>query len=327
MSGAPARDVLAADLRQLSGIPGTRDAARACASGAALRIATCGLAAATLVAAGAFTATGCATSRVGIGGDAAGSADAGAIDSRVATPDAHAADAPLTADATPADASSAADANDPGCAISQSATTSPALDGNGDLAKYPATNVTAPGAPLAGTDEVALTWDRTNLYVTVTSDAFLDQYQPLHVYVQTGAAPLAAAVPSTGKEYGGLTPQLPFTATHVIAIRRTSDSGTGPYDGVYTPGSSWDTRATPLTAGTDVFASSDNRTLSARVPWTALGGCPTAMRLTTHVVHGVAANEWKDLLPVTTTPWVAPGGGYFEIDLTQPPPMSGWAVH
>ena len=307
---------------------------RACASGATLRIATRALAAATLVAGAAagVAGAGCATSRVGISGDAAGSADAspGAPDSRRSpAADARAADAASSPDATPADASSAtgADAPESGCTISQSATTSPALDGDGDLAKYAATNVTAPGAPLAGTDEVALTWDRTNLYVTVTSDAFLDPYQPLHIYVETGAAPLAAATPSTGKEYGGLTAQLPFTATHLIAIRRTSDSGTGPYDGVYVPGPAWDTRATPLTAGTDVFASSDNRTLSARVAWTALGGCPTAMRLTLHVVHGVAANEWKDLLPVTATPWVAPGGGYFEIDLTQPPPMSGWAVH
>jgi hypothetical protein len=325
MSGAPASDVLAANRRQLSGIPGTRDAARACASGATLRIATRALAAATLVAAGG---AGCATSRVGIGGDAAGSADAAPPDSRPSAPDARAADAPSAADAHGADAPSATpDAADTTCTISQSATQPPSLDGNGDLAKYAATQVTAPGAPLAGTDEVALTWDRTNLYVTVTSDAFLDPYQPLHVYLETGAAPLAAAVASTGKEYGGLTPKLPFTATHLIAVRRTSDSGTGPYDAVYTPASSWDTRATPLAAGTDVFASSDNRTLSVRVPWTALGGCPTAMRMTIHVVHGVAANEWKDLLPITTTPWVAPGGGYFEIDLTQPPPMSGWAVH
>src|SRR5215471_1148546 len=52
MRGAPASDVLAANRRQLSGIPGPRDAARACASGATLRIATRALAAATLVAAG-----------------------------------------------------------------------------------------------------------------------------------------------------------------------------------------------------------------------------------------------------------------------------------
>jgi hypothetical protein len=54
-----------------------------------------------------------------------------------------------------------------------------------------------------------------------------------------------------------------------------------------------------------------------RTPWTALGGCPLAVRLTP-TVHGVAANEWKDLLPATHTPRMAPGGGYYEIAHGQP---------
>jgi hypothetical protein len=202
------------------------------------------------------------------------------------------------------------------------------LTGTGDLSKYPSDQLLAPGATLSGTDAVAITWDASYLFVTVTSDAFLSDYEPFHLYLETGAAPLGAATPSAGKEYGGLTAALPFTPTHLIAVRRVSDAGTGPYDGVYTPGGApaWATRATPLAEGTDVLVSSDNRTISVRVPWTALGGCPTGLRLTAHVVHGVAGNEWKDLVPATTTPWLTDGGGYYEIDLTQAPPSSNWIV-
>ena len=83
----------------------------------------------------------------------------------------------------------------------------------------------------------------------------------------------------------------------------------GPYDGVYLPAASWDTQAVTLVDGTDVFVSSDNRTMSVRVAWAALGGCPTAMRLAAHVVHAAPGNEWKELVPATTTPWLATGGG------------------
>src|SRR5438445_797149 len=83
-----------------------------------------------------------------------------------------------------------------------------------------------------------------------------------------------------------------------------------------TPAATWDTRATPLVEGTDVLISADGQTLSVRVSWAALGGCPTALRLVAHVVHGTTGNEWKDLAPTTHTPWLAPGGGYYEIDLT-----------
>lgn len=245
-----------------------------------------------------------------------GPADASSPDARViASPDAHVADAAAPPiDGTP----------DAGCMISANA--APALDGNGDLAKYAASQVITPGATLATSDAIALTWDRADLYVTVTSDAFLTDTKPLHIYVEEGAAPLAAATPAAGKEYGGLTPQLPFTPTQLVAVRRVSDAGTGPYDAVFTPASSWTTRALPLVEGTDVLASADHKTISVRVPWTALGGCPTALRLAVHVVNGVAGNEWKDLAPTTTTPWVAPGGGYYEVDLTQPAPVTAWTL-
>jgi len=299
--------VLDADPLQLSGIPGRRDAARACASGAALPIAT-------FIATFVAGATGCATSKMhGAGADA----------------EPGPADAPAEVDAKPIvhpDAKAPPDAGlpDAGCMIS--ANEVPLLDGNGDLAKYAAAQVIAPGAMAGSSDAVGLTWDRASLYVTVTSDAFVSDYKPLHIYIEESAGALGAATPSTGKEYGGLTPQLPFTPTHLIAVRRVSDAGTGPYDAVFAPTNGWTTRVTPLVEGTDVVASADHTSISTKVPWTALGGCPTSVRLAVHVVNGVAANEWKDLVPTTTTPWVSPGGGYYEIDLTQPPPVTSWTL-
>lgn len=229
-------------------------------------------------------------------------------------PDARTPDAPavVAVDAAP----------DAGCAIAPGV--APLLDGVNDLADYPADTQLAPGAAL-GADGAALTWDRAALYVTVTSDAFTGAFEPLHVYLEVGDALTPPAVTS-GKEYSGLVPSLPFAPTHLIAVRRQSDSGTGPYDAVYPPAAGFTTQALPLVVGTDVFVSSDNRTLSARVPWAALGGCPSVMRLATHVVHAVAGNEWKELVPATTTPWLAAGGGYYEIDLTQAPSVASWTL-
>lgn len=197
---------------------------------------------------------------------------------------------------------------DAGCAISNGAT--PTLDGANDLAKYPAAQRLTPGAML-GADGAAIAWNRTHLYVTVSSIAFGSAYEPLHVYVETGAQ-LTSSMASQGKEYSNLTPALPFSPTHVIAVRRISDAGTGGYDGIFVPTDQWQTRTLALEP--DTFASTTQ--LSVRVPWSALGGCPTQMRLALHVVHGVVGNEWKDLVPSTHTPWQMPGGGYFEIDLT-----------
>ncbi len=209
-----------------------------------------------------------------------------------------------------------------GCAISAGVT--PVLTGVDDLAAYPAAQQVALGAPL-GTDAAAIAWDRAKLYVTVTSSAFTAPYEPLHVYVETAAA-LDAATPAMGKEYSGLVPALPFTASYLIAARRVSDSGTGAYDGVFTPDASWTTRATALQEGADVLVSQDQMTLSVAVPWSALGGCPSAMRVVAHVVHAQVANEWKDLVPATHTPWQAPGGDYYEIDLTGAPAVADWTL-
>lgn len=260
----------------------------------------------------------CSSAQVA-GPDAARRIDAATVDADPdADPDARPIDA-LVPDGDPPD-------GPPVCAISAGQVV--VLDGDGDLAAYPAAAVLTPGVPLLAGDRVAITWDPFNLYITATAGSFADAFRPLHVYLQTGTS-LPAATTATGKEYGGNTPVLPFAPTHLIAIRRTDDGGAGAYDGVYVPGApiTWATRATPLVPGTHVFASADNGTLSVRTPWAALGGCPTTMRLAAHVVHGVIANEWKDTVPTTHTPWVTPGGGYYQIDLTADPAIAGWAQH
>ncbi|MBV8759588.1 MAG: hypothetical protein JO257_20030 [Deltaproteobacteria bacterium] len=243
---------------------------------------------------------------IGVAGCARGTApDKATADAAAdAKPDAAPDTAPVALDA-PADA-----LPDAGCPISAGMTI--ALTGSNDLARYPAAQQMTPGAML-GTDAAALSWDTQRLYITVQSTAFAQAYEPLHIYVEAADA-LAPPIAATGKEYSGLVPQLPFTPTHLIAVRRVSDAGTGAYDAVFTPASQWTTRAMPLADGTDVFAAQG--AISVQVPWTALGGCPHALRLAMHVVHAQPANEWKDLVPATTTPWVAPGGDYLELDLT-----------
>jgi len=223
-------------------------------------------------------------------------------------------------DAPPAVVPDAAVDAAPGCAISGNA--APAIDGVGDLDDYPLTQRLAPGAML-GADGVAITWDATKLYITVGSTAFDADYEPLHIYVEAAAA-LAAAAPAAGKEYSGLVPMLPFTPTHLIAARRTN--GVDLYDAVYLPDAGWTTRGAALDPGTHVFVAADHHALSIAVPWTALGGCPTALRLALHVVHAVSANEWKDLIPASHTPWLAPGGGYYQLDLTGSPGVASWTL-
>jgi hypothetical protein len=210
-------------------------------------------------------------------------------------------------------------APDAGCAISLGVT--PHLDGVSDIGQYPAAQQLAPGA-MMGADAAALAWDRDHLYITVTSDAFTSPYQPLHVYVETALA-LASPSSAQGKEYGGLVAELPFTPNFLVAARRVSDAGTGPYNGVWVPSLGWTTRADSI----EPLVSADQRTLSMTVPWSAIGGCPHAMRLAVHVVHGVTGSEWKDLVPSTHTPWVAPGGGYYELDLTGSPAVAAWSLH
>ncbi len=209
---------------------------------------------------------------------------------------------------------------DAGCAIS--AGVSPAIDGVDDLNAYPAAQHLTPGAML-GSDRAAIAWDASRLYVTVASTAFEGEYEPLHIYVESGTT-LTTATPAAGKEYSNLVPTLPFTPTHLIAARRTN--GADAYDAVYLPATSWTTRGLSLDPTTSVFVAADHHALSVVVPWTALGGCPTTLRIAVHVVHGASANEWKVLVPASHTPWISPGGGYYEVDLTGTPAVSGWTL-
>lgn len=252
---------------------------------------------------------------------------AGCSTAHVSPPDGGTVDAAPGPDATPGpDAATDAAIDAGGCTIASG--DSPTLDGDGDLAAYPASQLLTPGVPNGAGDRVAITWDPTSLYVTVTSPSFANAFKPLHIYIET-ATPLAAPTTTMGKEYGGDTPFLPFAATHLIAIRRTDDGGAGAYDGVYLPGTpaTFTTRTFALVPATHVFASADGGTLSVRTPWSALGGCPTAMRLAVHVVHGDVGNDWKDTVPTTHTPWLTPGGGYYQVDLTADPAIAGWSLH
>jgi hypothetical protein len=224
-------------------------------------------------------------------------------------------DATTRADATPVLPPDAA--IDAGCAIHEGVT--PVLDGVDDIAAYPASQQLTPAAML-GADAAAIAWDRDRLYVTVQSPAFAAAYEPLHIYLEV--APTGDPVASTGKEYAGLIPKLPFSPTHLIAVRRVSDSGSGPYDGVFVPTNGYQTRTVAL--DTDTFSSSS--ALSVQVPWSAIGGCPTSLRIALHVVHAVSGNEWKDLVPSTHTPWQMPGGGFYEVDTTAPPDVTNWSL-
>jgi hypothetical protein len=278
-----------------------------------------------LVAAVVTLTGGCSTATMGTH-DGSSDVDGAGVDG--AATDAPPGDAPGTdgpLDAAGTDASPDGGVDAAPCTISMGHT--PGLDGVDDLADYQASQRLVPGATMSGTDEVAITWDPSNLYVTVTSDGFLDGAKPLHVYVETGAS-LGAAAPLAGKEYGGNVAQVPFSATHLIAVRRTNDFGTGGYDGVYSPAGAqpWMGVAYALEPGTRVFASSDMRTLSVSTPWSALGGCPLAMRVSAHVVNGAAGNEWKDLVPGSHTPWLTGGGGYYEASLAGDPAISGWTL-
>src|SRR6185369_4397778 len=97
-----------------------------------------------------------------------------------ATPDAQAADAAadVAIDNAPPEPDAMPDA---GCAIAEGV--SPAIDGVGDLADYPAAQRLTPGAML-GADGVAIAWDAAQLYVTVGSTAFESDYEPVHIYLQ-----------------------------------------------------------------------------------------------------------------------------------------------
>ena len=160
---------------------------------------------------------------------------------------------------------------------------------------YPAAQQLAPGAAL-GADGAAIAWDRTRpLHHGAPRTRSSSAYEPLHIYLEAGTA-LARRV---AVDRQGVQRARPAAAVHADRADRGAPRHRRRHrrrtTACSSPDGGWTTRATPLAPGTDVFASADERTLSVAVPWTALGGCPTALRLAVHVVHASAGNEWKEL--------------------------------
>jgi hypothetical protein len=201
------------------------------------------------------------------------------------------------------------------------------FDGADDVSKLDAAQHLAPlGAPSQAWSQAGIDWDADSLYVAFVSAAFDDPFKPVMIYIEA-ADTLSAATPAQGVEYSNQTAQLPFTPTHLISARRTSDSGAtdGPWNGVWRAEGGLLTRALRLTPNAGWWVAADNHTLSLRIPRAVFDGA-TKLRVVAHVVNAAPANEWKDTLPATHTPWVAGGGGYFELDLSGPHPVSGWTL-
>ncbi len=158
--------------------------------------------------------------------DAGGSADAGGGPSDGGT-DGGPAMVDAGTDAGPGPMDAGTDAGtviDAGTCSAASAGDTIALDGTDDAGKFASTQTLTPGALNQSWELFALTWDADYLYLAIVSQSFEADNAPLHVYIAADPT-LSGATPSSGKEYGGLTAQLPFTATHLLAVRRVSDLG------------------------------------------------------------------------------------------------------
>lgn len=199
-----------------------------------------------------------------------------------------------------------------------------ALDGQDDLSDQGPAQQVAPGAPLQEWSRWALSWDEDFLYVTLATEAFEDPYKPVMLYL--GAAEQAASPGAGELEYSGQVAELPFAPEFLISARRLSDDGAaeGPWNGIWRWEQGGWVRQRRLAPGQQWWISADEHVLSMRVPLAALGA-PERVRLVGHVVNAAAGNEWKELLPASHTPWMAGGGGYLELDLTQPTtPAEQW---
>jgi len=190
------------------------------------------------------------------------------------------------------------------------------FDGAGDLdAIRPARRLT-PGARLQTWEQFGVDWDDHYLYIALTSQAFESAYVPFHLYLEAASGALGAATPGTGLEYSNLTPQLPFTPTHLITARNLSDDGSagGPWNGLFVREAGSLQRLRRFEPGVDGWLAADQHALSLRIPRANLGD-PTRLRLAAHVVNAVPANEWKDTVPDSHTPWATSAAGFLEINL------------
>lgn len=205
-----------------------------------------------------------------------------------------------------------------------------AFDGVDDVAKLDvAQRITTPGAPFQPWSQFGFDWDDDSLFIAFVSGAFEDPYKPLFVYLEASEGALPPAQPSTqGLLYSNLTPELPFTPTHAISARRTSDSGStdGPWNGVWERNDQGQlVRVLRLEQNTQWWIAADQHTLSLRIPRDILGNA-TRLRLSAHVVNAAVANEWKDTIPSTHTPWNPSALGFYEIDLTGAHPVANWTL-
>src|SRR5690606_12727320 len=167
-------------------------------------------------------------------------------------------------------------------------------------------------------------WDADYLYVVVQSMAFADPYRPFSLYLEAANGPAGAAVAGTGIEYSNLVPALPFTPTHLVSVRPLSDDGSGPWNGIWSQsGGTW-TRQQGLLPQTEWWYAAGTHQLSFRIPRHAIGS-PTHLRIAGHAVNAVAANEWKNLVPMGHTPWSG-GGTYHEIMLSGPTAATNWTT-
>ena len=204
-----------------------------------------------------------------------------------------------------------------------------------------------PGITLQPWERVSLSWDERWLHGVFVSQGFEDPTRAYMLYVEV-VDPAAPSQPQTsvGMTYLGLTPKLAITPQFAIGVRRQCDlnDGYGPWCGVFAPpttgaapGVAW-TQRLRLQPGVDVggagvFVAADKHTIAFRIPRAALGpkaqagkGGKTSalLRLTGHLVHGGAGQEWKDVLPAFAMPWTNAATGYLEVALDGDGVAANW---
>jgi hypothetical protein len=194
------------------------------------------------------------------------------------------------------------------------------LGGDHDHDLFPAADQAVPGVTIQSWDAFALALDADFLYVAVVSSAFQTTTDhPSMIYLQADPATTGTR---PGLTYLAQTATVPFPADHVITLRRQTDvgDGTGPWNGVFAwTGASW-VRTRRLAQGHDFWVSSDDATLSARIPRSQLGAPSSTIRLAAHVVAG--GGNYDDTVPSTHAPWTSQTTGYVEIDLS----TGAWTV-
>jgi len=204
----------------------------------------------------------------------------------------------------------------------------PALDGRDDLATFAADQRIVPGVRLQAWERFGLRWDDDFIYLAVVSEAFEAPYRAFHLYLESASEALGVPRPGRGLEYSNLVPQLPFTPSHLITVRRQNDDaqGQGPWNGVFRQTADGWRRDARLVPETQYWVAQDHHTLSIRLP-RALIGAPRQIRLSGHLVNGVPGEEWKLTVPARHTPWTPNEGGYLEIDLAGPATGDAWGSH